>query len=41
MSAKRKYRLETFLPWDGAYVERHLEKMARKGWRLEKAGNPF
>ena len=41
MSAKRKYRLETFLPWDGAYVERHLEKMARKGWRLEKAGSPF
>lgn len=41
MSAKRKYRLELFLPWDGAYVERHLEKMARKGWRLEKAGNPF
>ena len=41
MSVKRKYRLETFLPWDGAYVERHLEKMARKGWRLEKAGNPF
>ena len=41
MSSKRKYRLETFLPWDGAYVERHLEKMARKGWRLEKAGSPF
>ena len=41
MDEKKKRRLELFLPWDGAYVEQHLEKMARKGWRLEKAGNPF
>ena len=38
MSAQRTYRLESFLPWDGDYAARHLEKMARRGWRLEKVG---
>lgn len=41
MIEKKKRRLAWYLPWDGAYVERHLEKMARKGWQLENAGNPF
>ena len=41
MREKKKRRLVWYLPWDGAYVERHLEKMARKGWQLENAGNPF
>lgn len=41
MIGKKKRRLAWYLPWDGAYVERHLEKMARKGWQLENAGNPF
>ena len=41
MTGKKKRRLVWYLPWDGTYAARHLEKMARKGWRLEKAGNPF
>ena len=41
MIGKKKRRLVWYLPWDGTYAERHLEKMARKGWRLENAGNPF
>ena len=41
MSAQRTYRLESFLPWDGDYAARHLEKMARRGWRLEKVGTIF
>ena len=41
MREKKKRRLVWYLPWDGAYVVRHLEKMARKGWQLENAGNPF
>ena len=41
MRAKKKFRLEICLPWDGAYVAQRLEKMARKGWQLENAGNPF
>lgn len=41
MIRKKKRRLVWYLPWDGTYAERHLEKMARKGWRLENAGNPF
>ena len=41
MIGKKKRRLTWYLPWDGAYAERHLEKMARKGWQLENAGNPF
>lgn len=41
MDAKKKYRLETFLPWDTASIIQHLERMARKGWRLEKAGSFF
>ena len=35
-----KYRLEPFLYYDGEGIVRHLEKMAARGWRLEKAG-PF
>ena len=41
MIGKKKRRLAWYLPWDGTYVERRLEKMARKGWRLEKADNLF
>ena len=41
MTGKKKRRLVWYLPWDGTYAARHLEKMARKGWQLEKAGNPF
>ena len=41
MRAKKKFRLEICLPWDGAYVAQRLEKMARKGWQLEKVGNLF
>lgn len=41
MIGKKKRRLVWYLPWDGTYAERHLEKMARKGWQLENAGNPF
>ena len=41
MSAQRTYRLESFLPWDGDYAARHLEKMARRGWRVEKVGAIF
>lgn len=38
MDGKKKHRLESFLPWDTASIIRHLEKMARKGWRLERVG---
>ena len=41
MIGKKKRRLVWYLPWDGTYVERRLEKLARKGWRLEKADNLF
>lgn len=41
MMGKKKRQLVWYLPWDGTYVERHLEKMARKGWRLENVGNLF
>ena len=34
-----KYRLETFTLYDYRGVERHLEAMEAKGWRLEKTGN--
>lgn len=33
-----KYRMEDFLLYDCAAVERHLEQMAAKGWQLEAAG---
>lgn len=33
---KRLYRVEQFRFYDRAGVERHLAKMAAKGWRLEK-----
>ena len=33
-----KYRPEPFLYYDGEGIARHLEKMAAKGWRLEKIG---
>ena len=36
MDEKKKYRLESFLPWDTASIIQHLEKMARKGWQLEQ-----
>lgn len=35
----RKRRVESFMFFDYAGVERHLEKMASKGWRLESAAN--
>ena len=35
-----EYRPEPFLYYDGEGIARHLEKMAARGWRLEKAG-PF
>ena len=35
----RKRRVESFMFFDYAGVERHLEKMASKGWRLETAAN--
>lgn len=35
---KRKYELADFALYDYAYVQRHLEEMAAKGWRLDKAG---
>ena len=41
MDGKKKYRLEGFLPWDTASIIQHLEGMARKGWRLERAGAYF
>lgn len=34
-----KYCLETFTLYDYRGVERHLEAMEAKGWRLEKTGN--
>ena len=36
-----KHQLIPFSAYDVTGMERHLEKMARKGWRLEKARNPF
>lgn len=36
-----KYRPEQFLYYDGEGIARHLEKMAARGWRLEKVGNFF
>lgn len=33
-----QYRMEDFLLYDCAAVERHLEQMAAKGWQLESAG---
>lgn len=33
-----KYRLETFTLYDYRGVERHLEAMEARGWRLEKTG---
>ena len=41
MDEKKKYRLESFLPWDTASIIQHLEKMARKGWQLERIGAYF
>ena len=41
MKGRKTHRLETFLPWDTASTIRHLEKMARRGWQLEKAGSYF
>ena len=34
-----KYRLESYTLYDYRGVERHLEDMEAKGWRLEKTGN--
>lgn len=34
-----KYRLESYTLYDYRGVERHLEAMEAKGWRLEKTGN--
>ena len=36
-----KYRLEPFLYYDGEGIARHLERMAARGWRLEKTGALF
>ena len=36
--ARRRYWPEQFLYYDGEGIARHLEKMAAKGWRLEKIG---
>ena len=35
---RRRYWPEPFLYYDGEGIARHLEKMAAKGWRLEKIG---
>lgn len=35
---RRRYWPEQFLYYDGEGIARHLEKMAAKGWRLEKIG---
>ncbi len=37
---KKKYRFENFLFTDSEIIEKHLAKMAAKGWQLEKIG-PF
>lgn len=36
--ARRRYWPEQFLYYDGEGIARHLEKMAARGWRLEKIG---
>lgn len=36
-----KYQLLTYGLFDYAGVERHLEKMAAKGWRFTSVGNFF
>ena len=41
MDGQKTYRLEGFLPWDTASIIRHLEKMARRGWQLERVGGFF
>lgn len=35
---RRRYWPEQFLYYDGEGIARHLEKMAARGWRLEKIG---
>ena len=39
--AKYKYQLSTFNLFDYAGVERHLEKMAAKGWQFDSVGTYF
>jgi len=39
--AKYKYQLSTFNLFDYAGVERHLEKMAAKGWQFDSIGSFF
>lgn len=34
-----KHRLETFSFYDYTCITKHLEKMAAKGWLLDKMGN--
>ena len=41
MDGKKRYRLEGFLPWDTASIVQHLERMARRGWQLERVGGFF
>ena len=41
MDGQKTYRLEGFLPWDTVSIIRHLEKMARRGWQLERVGGFF
>ncbi|MBQ8633961.1 MAG: DUF2812 domain-containing protein [Lachnospiraceae bacterium] len=39
--AKYKYQISTFNLFDYAGVERHLEKMAEKGWQFDSIGSFF
>lgn len=39
--AKYKYQVSTFNLFDYAGVERHLEKMAAKGWQFDSVGSIF
>lgn len=39
--AKYKYQISTFNLFDYAGVERHLEKMAAKGWQFDSVGTYF
>ncbi len=38
---QRKWRLESFAPFDFQGAEEHLAAMAARGWRLERAGGFF
>lgn len=38
---QRRHRRETFSLYDRTHIARHLEKMARQGWMLERIGTAF